>query len=384
MGESDNRLLELSAYFDNALGCPPSRRDTSHVDPSICLEMEELVGNEANVIGDQLATQITNMIDEEKMQLHNSKISVESCIAKLNGQRKLLDQAAAQSESNHGKRLTQLMEIPFEKVRSKSSEQEKFSGLVEEYCAERFQEFVMRYAKAYYRGVSNSLNATSLMISRFVDQMESINDEFDAVDQIEDAERMVGFSMDRLLSDSIEQETQQHILKTELQVYESLIKERGGYLAILNEPSLFKTKLPAEIRFAAQQVLADAYRKVSLEKVIAKNNVGPEQLVKWLRERIREARPQVDDCGGASRLMIGLPELSGDSVLPKIFEQQFNLKACTIKGTQGNFVICFEGEDIALANVAYRLLEARPDAIELVKRIHTRNDIQWTTLDDLL
>ena len=47
-------------------------------------------------------------------------------------------------------------------------------------------------------------------------------------------------------------------------------------------------------------------------------------------------------------------------------------------------MICFEGEEIALANVAFRLLEARPDAIELVKRIHTRNDVEWSTLDDLL
>jgi hypothetical protein len=30
------------------------------------------------------------------------------------------------------------------------------------------------------------------------------------------------------------------------------------------------------------------------------------------------------------------------------------------------------------------LLQARPDAIELVKRIHTRTDVKWTTLDDLL
>ena len=76
--------------------------------------------------------------------------------------------------------------------------------------------------------------------------------------------------------------------------------------------------------------------------------------------------------------------LSSKSLIPKLLEKQFSVKGCTINGTQGNFVLCFEGEDISLANVAYRLLEARPDAIELVKRIQTRNDIEWTTLDDLL
>ena len=242
----------------------------------------------------------------------------------------------------------------------------------------------MRHAKVYYRVIANTIQAPHLMMRRFQEQLENVAEQFDAIDQIQEPETTAEFSMDRLLSDSVEQEIEQHILKTEIQVYESLVKERGGYLDMLSEPSVVQNMLPVEIRLAAQRVLADAYKKVSLEDVIAKNNVGPEQLVKWLSERIREARPQVDDCGGASRLMIGLPALSGDSILPEIMEKQFNVKSCTIKGTQGNFVICFEGEDIALANVAFRLLEARPDAIELVKRIHTRNDVQWTTLDDLL
>ena len=242
----------------------------------------------------------------------------------------------------------------------------------------------MRHAKVFYRGVANTIEAPQAMLKRYMNHIESINEDFRSSDDFQVADDETEFSMDRLLSESVEQETDQHILRTETQVYESLIKERGGYLEVLRDSNLMQNRLSMEVKLSAQRVLADAYKKVSLENVIANNHIGPEQLVKWLKERIREAKPQIDDCGGASRLMIGLPALSGDSILPGILEQQFNLKGCTINGTQGNFVICFEGEDITLANVAYRLLEARPDAIELVKRIHTRNDIEWTTLDDLL
>ena len=174
------------------------------------------------------------------------------------------------------------------------------------------------------------------------------------------------------------------ISQTELQVYESIAKERGGFLKMLNEPLLWQERLAKEFRDSIQKVLSNAFKKVSLESVILQNNIGPEQLVKWLNEKIVDAKPTLDSCGGSSRLLIGLPSLSSGSMLPEMLEKQFQLKGCDLKGTSGNFVLCFEAENVSFANVAFRLLEARPDAIELVKRIQTRKDIEWTTLDDLL
>ena len=167
-------------------------------------------------------------------------------------------------------------------------------------------------------------------------------------------------------------------------VYENLIEARGGYVTSLNEPAVWQGQLSFEIRNQAQRVLSEAYKKVSLEKVIAQNNIEPERLVKWLNEKMLEAKPDVDDCGGGSRLLVGMPELTTDDSLEDLLQKQFDIQGSPIRGTHGNFVMCFEAEDLSLANVAYRLLQARPDAIELVKRIHTRNDVDWTTLDDLL
>ena len=191
--------------------------------------------------------------------------------------------------------------------------------------------------------------------------------------------------MNRLLAASIEKDLQSSIAKTESLVYESLIRERGGYLEAMESQGCWYHRLPGAIRTSAQKVLADAYKKMSLEKVIVSNNVRLEQLVKWLNEKIKQARPVIDDCGGALRILIGLPTLATDeSTLPELMKAQFAVPTIPINGTLGNVVICFECEDVSLASVAYRLLEARPDAIELVKRIHTRNDVTWTTLNDLM
>jgi len=383
-GGSSERTSNLSAYLDGIYGCPISRRDSSHVDPESCLALEEKVGNCASEIGDKISTKVLEMVGGEKMNLFEAKLTANACITKLAGLREQLERASEQCEQSIHQLLATISQSSIDRTRAKPVDLENFESLLNDYCLQRFQEFVMRHAKVYYRGLANIIEAPHAMMQRYMGQLGTIKDWFQAVDDFPETDDEVEFSMDRLLSDSVNQEIDQHIQRTETQVYESLIKERGGFLEVLRESGLMKNQLPKEIKLSAQRVLADAYKKVSLENVIAQNDICPEQLVKWLKERIRDARPQIDDCGGASRLMIGLPALSGDSVLPAILEQQFNLKGCTIKGTQGNFVICFEGEDITLANVAFRLLEARPDAIELVKRIHTRNDIEWTTLDDLL
>ncbi len=381
---SEHRLSNLTEFMDGIFGCPPSRRDSSHHDPEICGELEKLVVKEANAVGSGLAAVILEMISGNELSLQKPRRTVETCRARIDGIRRQLEQAATQCESELQLRLSNLGQFSSEKIRGKVEEKARFDTAIGFYCLARLQEFVTRYAKVYFRVIANTVDGSHRIIARFQNQLESVAEQFDSTDQIEDSGSLGEFSMDRLLSDSIEQAIEQHILKTELQVYESLVKERGGYLEVLSEASVIQNQLPVEIRLAAQRVLADAYKKVSLENVVVKNHVAPEQLVRWLSDRIREACPQVDDCGGATRLMLGIPALSGDSILPSILEKQFNAKSCMIKGTQGNFVICFESEDIALANVAFRLLEARPDAIELVKRIHTRNDIEWSTLDDLL
>ena len=192
------------------------------------------------------------------------------------------------------------------------------------------------------------------------------------------------YSIDKMLHESIEAELENHICKTEIQIFESVVKELGGYREMLNDSTCLQHRMPAEIQTAAQRVLADAYKKISLETVIAKNNVGPEQLVKWLNEKIRQARPGVDDCGGSSRIMLGIPALSNPSGLPELFQRQFGLNVKAINGTRGSFVICFEAEDISLANVAYRSVAGSTGRGRIGQTNSTRNDIEWSTLNDLL
>lgn len=172
--------------------------------------------------------------------------------------------------------------------------------------------------------------------------------------------------------------------KSELQVFNSIIETAGTFSDALADMSYWRYQLPMEIRSASQGVLRQMYESLSIDEVVAENNVPPEELVHWLNTRVLEARPRVSDCGGEMRLMVGLPALAEHPDTENVVKSNLKLESCILKGTTGTLVVCFEGEDISFASVAFRLLAQRPDAVELVKRIRTRNDIDWTTLDDLL
>jgi len=118
--------------------------------------------------------------------------------------------------------------------------------------------------------------------------------------------------------------------------------------------------------------------------MIRDNDIAPEQLFQWMTSLIASAKPLVDDCGGKMSMLLAEPKHSNTSQLSKLIETNCRMKNATINGTDGKITICFEAEDLSLASVAFRLLTKRPDAVELVKRIHTRDDINWTSLDDLL
>ena len=77
--------------------------------------------------------------------------------------------------------------------------------------------------------------------------------------------------METLLSESIQQQVHEHLLKTEELVYDSLISDYGGYTTALESSALWQNQLKAQVSKQAERVLADAYKKLSLDQVLAEN-----------------------------------------------------------------------------------------------------------------
>jgi len=252
-------------------------------------------------------------------------------------------------------------------------------------CAKRETEFVKLISKEFIQIILNDLQPFGTIVQQIKTNLESLSAEFaDNVVAYDLDNQPKAFDPQRLLAQQIESQLDKMAEQAERSVYHSLIDPEGGFQHVMTDYSIIRYNLPSQMRAAAQQVICHFNGTLSVEDMIRENDIAPEQLFQWMTALINEAKPVVDDCGGQMSLLVGQPTHSGESQLPKLIESKCQLKNAAINGTDGKITICFEAEDLSLAAVAFRLLTKRPDAVELVKRIHTRDDVNWTSLDDLL
>lgn len=272
--------------------------------------------------------------------------------------------------------------------RPKEEEEFSESTLVEylrQLCAVRESEFVDRIAKEFVQIILNDLQPINTIVHQVKMNLQVVASEYfdsGSAYDIENGEN--AFDPQRIMIDQVEQKLDHMADQVERIIYHSLIVPEGGFQHVLTDYSILRYNLPSRMRAAAQEVICNVNESLSIENMIRENEIAPEQLFQWMSTLINEAKPLVNDCGGRMRLLVGQPVYSGESRIPKLIEMNCRLKSAAINGTDGKIAICFEADDLSLASVAYRLLVKRPDAVELVKRIHTRDDVDWTSLDDLL
>ena len=258
-------------------------------------------------------------------------------------------------------------------------------GYLAELCDVRETCFVNQISKEYMQIILNDLQPIKTLMQQIRTNLEMVANEFVEKDGAFDLEDQTkAFDPQRLLTEQVESQLDQMAELVERSVYHSLIGPEGGFKQVMTEYAVLRYNLPSQMRAAAQQVICNANEKLSVQEMILENDIAPEQLFQWISALVNAAKPLVADCGGSMSLLVGQPTHAGPSQIPKLIETNCRIKNASIHGTDGKIAICFEAEDISLAAVAYRLLTKRPDAVELVKRIHTRDDIDWTSLDDLL
>ena len=386
MLQTDSQVdrLALAKMLDAVFFVPFERQTDGVSESTSCLALREETSQWALETGEVIVTAIQALMEGKTMNLADAYETSKQCTKKFHTQVKQLESRGRELAATEIQRLEDLVSLANSRSKSKPAWTRQATEAVNQYVQLRKQLTVYRYVRSAYGVVKSSAESLNGVLDRYRRQLETLAQSFqtDGIGGV--CETGDTFCMETLLRESIQGQSDEHVLATEALVYESLFHQYGGYTAALESISAWQNKLHPAVSKQAQRVLAETYKKVSLDQVLAKHSVPPEVLAKWLNDQMQKARPSVSDCGGGTRLLIGMPSLSQDNVLETTLSKQFELEACPIRGTDGSFAFCLEGEGVGLANVAFRLLQERPDALELVKRIQTRSDIEWTTLDDLL
>ncbi len=378
---------QIAALFDRWLALPSCWHDGDREESEACKAMLQDVKEWALEIGEAVVADIQGALDAETLNLAVVSMASQKFTQDFNDGIMQCESRCVLLEENERQQLDRLARLSMSRAKGKPTWGPQLEQEVNDYLQTRVELAICRFARVFLRTATASVESLGRVLDQQRRQVETLAQKFQpTTEMIDDQEGAFSqdFCLETLLNESIQGDIEKHVSATEKLVYESLIQKLGGYREALKSSSLWQGSLQDEIFRQSHRVLAEAYKKVSLDKVLQENQVQPEVFAKWLNNRMKEARPRVNDCGGGTRLLIGMPSLSNDTSLKTMVENHFGVEGCPVNGTEGSFVVCFEGEGVGLANVAFRLLQARPDAIELVKRIHTRTDVKWTTLDDLL
>lgn len=353
--------------------------------PEHCLKLMDQVGILAQAAGENLSQNILERLNGPCLQLGAAKTQSQKLILLVDQAIKMLGRVQDAQVANIPLALQQLDAAPVQYAHENDQAEAQLAELVLNFLSQRKLRLSMRCQLLFLRTLSNAIMATDSLLGRFISQIAMIDNDLNARDSMsgihEGSER---FDFNQLIREHMDLARQDHIQATEQQVYEFLIASNDGYIRVLEDPSIWQGQLVAEIQAQAGRILTDHQKRVSLTKIALQENFNVSELAKWFTNIIESARPTIDDCGGQKRLLISVPELSEDKELVTQLLNSLNLQGTVTEATQGNIMVCYEGDRVGLPNVAYRLLQARPDAVELVKRIHTRNDINWVTLNDLL
>ena len=373
-------FAELSQYFDSILGSPYWRKETNNMQPPLCEAAELEISTDSQIIGDQLSSRILSLLNSNKVSFHWVLDVITTCYQSI----------AVEHESvmtglhNFGSQMCAIKEELAE-IQKTSKGQKRSNlelALVKKYEVTRTQEFALRVCSDRYRFLKSCLSSTEEIVKKFRLQLKAIGDSFKVAPEQKRSARYSP-TIKQMLVESVDENRQQLIVDVEQLVIDT-IKQQGEFLDVVSDATNWQQMLPEIIQKAAQSVLSNAFKKISIDSVIAKNNIQPAALKSWLNEQLNEATPFVTDCGGSATLLLGQPRLASNSILPKIIADCFDVSLKEISGTTGDFIMCFEAERIMLANLAFSILKDAPEATEIARRVPSRDDVDWTTLDDLM
>jgi hypothetical protein len=164
---------------------------------------------------------------------------------------------------------------------------------------------------------------------------------------------------------------------------EDILAECGGLRNLLTEGRKHNV-LPARLRTSIRRTLVESLQRVDVASLLFSGDDEGEQETHVLEECLKASQPKLLTCGGAKRLLVLLPNGSRCVRPLEVMHNELNETPSAATNNSGDFVICYEIEQMSLTQAAVTLIDGRRDFAEFADRLHTRTDVDWANLPDLV
>ena len=258
-------------------------------------------------------------------------------------------------------------------------------ALMNQIATLRFQIVTLQTSIKLVEAVLGNLEVTARKIRELSQQLELVNESFrESFGSSNLDQDLVGGESLDLLGEKIILALEDKFSKLVPLVDEEFNKTDmegfSGLLEMVDDRSAWLRTLPRLILRCCRQLIVNEVNKIEVDSAIQESKVTQRQFEDWIEMKVAEAQPSLQNCGGAVRLLLGLPESSSESPIIEMIAGKAQLEPTVFNAIPGDCVICYEVSDIPLDNIAVALIESHMDCAELIQRLHCRSDIEWTGL----
>ena len=263
---------------------------------------------------------------------------------------------------------------------------DELPSLLEQYCKHRLYTRVVTGVAEIAKAANGQVTAIRDELVDLEREIRHLADHFDVSRTFDSLVSDDDVGADHLL------ESVGHVLvegvgeltaRLDQQLQAMVLKDAGGLRKLLCQGGDTRNKLPATIRAIARTTVINLMKTMDVADLMFSHGQQVDNDAATLAESIASAQPRLLRCGGAKRLLVMLPNGSTNVCPLKILYEQMNETPSVAQNNDGDFILCYEVEQISLTQVAVTIIDGRRDYAEFASRFHTRTDVEWSTLPDI-
>jgi hypothetical protein len=175
------------------------------------------------------------------------------------------------------------------------------------------------------------------------------------------------------LAKTVAERTQQQFLTT-----------HGGLRNVCQKADSMRAGMLAALRAEARAEVLSALKGIALGDAVLGSGVDVQQQTTRLLACQNVARPKLIDCAGSQRMLALVPASDANAPLIEALKTQLDPAPSILTSGDADLVLCFEQQELSLPHVAARLIAGRNDYTEIAARLHTRADVTWIALPNLV
>ncbi len=337
----------------------------------------------AQPMHDELARRCGLLINEPGIRLAGASIVAASMVDDLQQHQQRLEQLSLDLNQGLQTSSEQFLEL-FEKKHLHNLDIDSFERAVDEISAVLSRIAYNRASVELARVLIRNLKSLSEQFDDMCQQLVLVNEvlqETCGASLVGTAEMDRGNDLigDKII-DTVQSEFDKMVTVADVQFNQRELRGYNGLYDMVNDRAAGFRQLPGHLKAICQLLIIDCLHKFDLDQLLLDSQLDKTKLNSWIDDKLKLARPLTRNCGGAARLMIGVPELSSNTKFIEALSQGADYEPTVIKGLHGDCVFSFEVRDIPLDNLAVSLIEPHTGCKELIHRLHVRADIDWTNL----